>query len=221
MKVIGVHLDRCTGCRTCELYCATERGSTGKTLLKAVQESPLPQARLRVEGGNEAPIAMQCRHCLKAPCMEACLNAALVRDPKTDLVVVKEDRCIACWTCTIFCPFGVIFPWPERKMALTAAGIWTTRSAWKSAPAARWSSSNSRITRNTFSRSGERYPPPWPAGKKTGRCCSSICGNPRESVPVSVSEKNKLNHHGWALNANTKHFFIRENPYGNDSFQDR
>jgi carbon-monoxide dehydrogenase iron sulfur subunit len=102
MKVIGVHLDRCTGCRTCELYCATERGSTGRTLLKAVQESPLPQARLR----------------LKAPCMEACLNAALVRDPKTDLVVVKEDRCIACWTCTIFCPFGVIFPWPERKMAL-------------------------------------------------------------------------------------------------------
>ena len=40
MKVIGVHLDRCTACKTCELYCAAERGSNGKTLLRAVQESP-------------------------------------------------------------------------------------------------------------------------------------------------------------------------------------
>ena len=118
MKVIGVHLDRCTGCKTCELYCAAERGSHGKTLLKAVQESPLPRARLRVEGTNEVHLPMQCRHCLEAPCVTACLNAALVRDPKTNLVVLREDRCIACWTCTMFCPFGVIFPWPERKMAL-------------------------------------------------------------------------------------------------------
>jgi carbon-monoxide dehydrogenase iron sulfur subunit len=34
------------------------------------------------------------------------------------MVVVQEDRCIACWTCTMFCPYGVIYPWPERKIAL-------------------------------------------------------------------------------------------------------
>jgi carbon-monoxide dehydrogenase iron sulfur subunit len=34
------------------------------------------------------------------------------------MVVVQEDRCIACWTCTMFCPYGVIYPWPERKFAL-------------------------------------------------------------------------------------------------------
>lgn len=34
------------------------------------------------------------------------------------MVVVDEDRCIGCWTCTMFCPYGVIFPWPERKFAL-------------------------------------------------------------------------------------------------------
>jgi len=50
--------------------------------------------------------------------LNACLNAALVRDPETNLVLVREERCIACWTCTLFCPFGVIFPWPERKFAL-------------------------------------------------------------------------------------------------------
>lgn len=118
MQVIAVHLDRCTGCKTCELYCAIERGSSQKTLLKAVQESPLPQARLRVEGSNEASFPVQCRHCLKAPCLDACLSGALVRDPASNMVVIQQDRCIACWTCTMFCPYGVIFPWPERESAL-------------------------------------------------------------------------------------------------------
>ncbi len=118
MKVIGVHLERCVGCKTCELYCAIERGSNGKTLWKAVQETPLPQARVRVEGTNNLSFPLQCRQCLKAPCLDACLTGALTRDPKSNLVMVKEDDCIACWTCTMFCPYGVIYPWPERKFAL-------------------------------------------------------------------------------------------------------
>jgi carbon-monoxide dehydrogenase iron sulfur subunit len=118
MEVIIVRPDRCTGCKTCELYCAAERGSSGKTLLKAVQESPLPQPRLRVEGTNTVSMPVQCRHCLEAPCLDACLTGALVRDPASQMVVVRQDRCIACWTCTMFCPYGVIFPWPERKFAL-------------------------------------------------------------------------------------------------------
>lgn len=118
MKVIGVHTDRCTGCKTCELYCAVERGSHGKTLLKATQESPLPQPRVRVEGSNEMPLPLQCRQCVEAPCLNACPSGALVRDTKSGMVVVREDRCIACWTCLILCPFAVIFPWPERKFAL-------------------------------------------------------------------------------------------------------
>ena len=118
MKVIAVYTDRCTGCKTCELYCATERGSSGKTLLTAVQESPTPQARLRVEGAGGASLPVQCRHCLHAPCLDACISGALTRDPESNMVVVRQDRCIACWTCTMFCPYGVIFPWPERGFAL-------------------------------------------------------------------------------------------------------
>ena len=118
MKVIAVHLDRCTGCKTCELYCATERGSNAKTLLQAVQETPLPQARVRVEGSNEVPVALQCRQCLQAPCLDSCLTGALGRDADSGIVVIQESSCIGCWTCTLFCPYGVIYPWPERKIAL-------------------------------------------------------------------------------------------------------
>jgi len=118
VKVIAVHLDRCTGCKTCELYCATERGSNGKTLLQAVQENPLPQARVRVEGSNELPVTLQCRQCQQAPCLDSCLTGALRRDAESGIVVIQESSCIGCWTCTLFCPYGVIYPWPERKIAL-------------------------------------------------------------------------------------------------------
>lgn len=118
MKVIGVHIDRCTGCKTCELYCAAERCSEAKTLLGAVQESPLPQPRVRVEGGSGDAFPLQCRHCLQAPCLNACLTGALRRDEESGIVLIREDLCIGCWTCTAFCPYGVIYPSPERKIAL-------------------------------------------------------------------------------------------------------
>ena len=118
MKVIGVHLDRCTGCKTCELYCATERGSNSKSLLTAVQEIPLPQARVRVEGSNRMPVTLQCRQCKQAPCLDACLTGALHRDPDTEMVIIRENLCIGCWTCTVFCPYGAIYPWPARGVAL-------------------------------------------------------------------------------------------------------
>lgn len=118
MKVIGIHMDRCTGCKTCELYCGAERGSTGRTVLSAAQETPAPQSRVRVEGGTGSAFPLQCRHCLQAPCLDACLTGALRRDEKSGMVVIREDLCIGCWTCTAFCPYGVIYPSPERKIAV-------------------------------------------------------------------------------------------------------
>lgn len=118
MKVIGVHMDRCTGCKTCELYCGAERGSESRTLLGAVQETPAPQPRVRVEGGPDGAFPLQCRHCLGAPCLDACLTGALRRDEKSGMVIIREELCIGCWTCTAFCPYGVIYPSPERRIAI-------------------------------------------------------------------------------------------------------
>jgi carbon-monoxide dehydrogenase iron sulfur subunit len=118
MKVIGVHMDRCTGCKTCELYCGAERGSECRTLLQAVQESPFPLSRVRVEGNGDVSFPLQCRHCLQAPCLDACLTGALAREKQSGLVILREDLCIGCWTCTAFCPYGVITPSPERKIAV-------------------------------------------------------------------------------------------------------
>ena len=118
MKVIGVRMDRCTGCKSCELYCGAERGSQSKALLTAVQETPAPQPRVRVEGGPDGAFPLQCRHCAGAPCLDACLTGALRRDEASGMVVIREELCIGCWTCTAFCPYGVIYPSPERKIAI-------------------------------------------------------------------------------------------------------
>jgi carbon-monoxide dehydrogenase iron sulfur subunit len=34
------------------------------------------------------------------------------------MVIIREDLCVGCWTCTAFCPYGVIYPCPERKIAI-------------------------------------------------------------------------------------------------------
>ncbi len=118
MKLIGIDRDRCTGCKTCELYCGAERGSESRSLLKAVQETPVPLPRVRVEGVGGVSFPLQCRHCSQAPCLDACLTGALTREEKSGTVIIHEDLCIGCWTCTAFCPFGVIMPSPERKIAV-------------------------------------------------------------------------------------------------------
>ena len=46
MKRIWVDREKCLGCKSCELQCAIERDSVSKTLLGAVQEAPLPIARV-------------------------------------------------------------------------------------------------------------------------------------------------------------------------------
>ena len=115
MQVIKVNPEKCTGCHQCELWCGSEIASVGKELPLAITETPQPVPRVYVEGKK---FALQCRHCETAPCLEACLTGALVRDPDTQLVVIRENRCIGCWTCALFCPYGVIYPWPQRGIAL-------------------------------------------------------------------------------------------------------
>ena len=50
-KIISCRVERCLGCRSCEIACALEH-SKSKTLRGAVRESPRPQ---RVSGSPPAP----------------------------------------------------------------------------------------------------------------------------------------------------------------------
>ena len=115
MKVLMVDKNKCTGCHQCELWCGTEISSVSKELYQAIHEDPRPAPRVFVEG---KPFALHCRHCESAPCLEACPNGTMRRDPETGLVYVYEPTCIACWMCVMVCPFGIINPSPAMKVAI-------------------------------------------------------------------------------------------------------
>jgi len=116
MKEVFVHLDRCMGCRSCQLACATEH-SASKNLFQAVTETPQPRYRLYVERADGKNLPITCRHCDPAPCLEACIAGALSRDDK-GAVIHQESRCIGCWSCLMVCPYGVVGRKQEERLAV-------------------------------------------------------------------------------------------------------
>ena len=97
-RLITVDIEKCTGCRICELACS----------LKHEKQCNPSKARIHAiiwaEEGRSVPVV--CHHCDDAPCMHACRYEALWRDPATGAVLVMEDRCIGCKMCLVACPYG-------------------------------------------------------------------------------------------------------------------
>lgn len=117
MKEIFVRIDRCVGCRSCELACAVEH-SQSKTLFGAISEVPRPKKRVYVEYIEHRKVPFLCRHCEDAPCVKACRTGALSQDPVTRIVTHNPDRCIGCWLCAMTCPYGMINREEERRIAV-------------------------------------------------------------------------------------------------------
>lgn len=118
MKRVFVDIDRCLACRSCEIACAVEH-SRSKSLFSAIQERPRSLPRVNVERDYRyRTFPVQCRHCEEPYCIDACISGAITRNPQTGLVTSDEQRCIGCWMCVMVCPYGVIRPSKEQKIAL-------------------------------------------------------------------------------------------------------
>jgi len=106
-KIIACRVERCLGCRSCEVACAVAH-SESKDLRGAVRQSPRPQRRVSVESAGRGGLPIQCRHCEDAPCVTVCPTGALARETDLGPVLVTAERCIGCRMCVLVCPFGVI-----------------------------------------------------------------------------------------------------------------
>ena len=106
-KVIVVNIEKCLGCKSCELACALVH-SKSKVLEEAVAESPRPQRMVTVEAAGEFAVPLQCRHCENAPCIAVCPTKAIYRPSPEGPVLINQDKCIGCRFCFMVCPFGVI-----------------------------------------------------------------------------------------------------------------
>ncbi|MFP4545802.1 MAG: 4Fe-4S dicluster domain-containing protein [Methanomassiliicoccales archaeon] len=135
MKKIRINLDRCLGCKACEVACAKEHSSSG-SLAEAVRERPRPLSRIKVQKGikvrdeeerrppfgeskkklpEKKVYALRCRHCERPRCVDACISGAL-RKTEEGTVIHDPEKCVGCWMCIMACPFGAIKRDPARNI---------------------------------------------------------------------------------------------------------
>ncbi|MEA1968576.1 MAG: 4Fe-4S dicluster domain-containing protein [Thermodesulfobacteriota bacterium] len=108
MKTVFVNVEKCIGCRHCEIACAKEH-SNNKDLLSILNDDPQPQPGISVGLGIDfMKFPNRCRHCDPAPCQQICPTGAIYRDEESGSVIVKETSCISCGMCAMVCPFSAI-----------------------------------------------------------------------------------------------------------------
>ena len=108
IKALVVNLDKCTGCRVCELACAYKH-------FKAMNPA---RSRIRVVRAAHEPIdaPVYCIQC--GLCIDACPFNAISRDLKTGAIKVDVDKCTGCGMCVHVCPYGAASIDPESGKAL-------------------------------------------------------------------------------------------------------
>jgi Fe-S-cluster-containing hydrogenase component 2 len=112
VKALAIDIDRCTGCRVCELGCS---------LRKVGAFSPAV-ARIHVLdyfGRDCVPVACFC--CDRPPCVESCPVGALTKDETTGTIRVSGEKCVECEekTCVPACPWGcVVFSRQEETAVI-------------------------------------------------------------------------------------------------------
>ncbi|MCD6569792.1 MAG: 4Fe-4S dicluster domain-containing protein [Deltaproteobacteria bacterium] len=97
---LHVDLDKCTGCRTCEIVCS---------LVHTGENNPM-RARIYVIR-NKFGVEMRpvyCRQCARPPCAENCPTDAIHYDEERAMVLIDYDKCIGCKICVQSCPFGAM-----------------------------------------------------------------------------------------------------------------
>ena len=117
MKRIYAREEFCLGCRLCEIHCLVQR-SRSKKIIKAFRhEKDQVVPGVVVEASGRTRVALQCRHCDAAPCLEACFTGAMHRDAATGAVLSDPDRCVGCWMCVMVCPAGAVRRGAQDKVA--------------------------------------------------------------------------------------------------------
>lgn len=95
MKKMLIDLEKCYKCRKCEAACDYYYHPDDEGYIRffalAAQEHV-------------------CRRCDDPPCVKSCPQEALEQRPEDRRLERSSMRCTSCKTCTVACPFGVIYP---------------------------------------------------------------------------------------------------------------
>ena len=98
-----VDLDRCIGCKGCQVACKM----ANKVALGACRNP------VKIVGptGTYPDVQMyylpaMCQQCANPPCVTACPTGACYRDPEEGIILIDQNMCIGCQSCSNSCPYG-------------------------------------------------------------------------------------------------------------------
>lgn len=96
---------RCTGCRACSIACKgwydLPPGPLKYMRVYQWEQGAFPDLRLGL-------LAINCYHCEKPACMDACPHQAIFKEEKYGAVLVDQERCQGERECWEACPYGAI-----------------------------------------------------------------------------------------------------------------
>ena len=94
-----IDTEHCVGCQTCTISCKISNevpGSAHWNHLESLDGDVLYQATGAFPRTRLAFRPMLCNHCEDPACVKHCPTHAMHKDEETGLVLVDQDRCIAC-----------------------------------------------------------------------------------------------------------------------------
>ena len=106
-KVIMCEIEKCTGCKICDLICSARKEKAFNPLLSRIRT-------LRVE--PDFNMACTCRLCEDPPCVKACPRNALRKNKDTGTIMVIKEKCTGCDWCIQACEFGALLLHPREKI---------------------------------------------------------------------------------------------------------
>ena len=99
-----INLDRCWGCKACEVACKQELAlPAGPRPMLVAEIGPR-----RIDGTlHKDFVPVMCQHCEQPPCLAACPADAIYRAADGS-IQIDPDRCDRCGACEPACPYGAI-----------------------------------------------------------------------------------------------------------------
>lgn len=109
--ILGVHNEKCSGCRTCLALCSLQNlkvWNPKKAALRVTSRFPKP-------GAYEVEVCNQC-----GACAEVCPVEAIYKEG--DIYLIDENKCTGCGQCVEACPNNVMVMLEDMEVPFKCTG---------------------------------------------------------------------------------------------------